>query len=40
MLKAVDGDFQHVKCIVCSFIQGKDMLLGDKVDTLKKHVRK
>jgi hypothetical protein len=33
MLQGVDGDVQHVKCIVCSYIQRKDMTLGVKLDT-------
>ncbi len=33
VLQGVDGDVQHVKCIVCSYIQRKDMTLGVKLDT-------
>jgi hypothetical protein len=33
VLQGVDGDVQHVKCIVYSYIQRKDMTLGVKLDT-------
>jgi len=33
VLQGVDGDVQHVKCILCSYIQRKDMTLGVKLDT-------
>lgn len=40
MLKSDLGDTNHVKCIVCSIVKGKDVILGPKFDTLDKHVGK
>jgi hypothetical protein len=40
MLKSDYGEIHHVKCIVCSTMKGKDVILGPKFDTLEKHVRK
>ncbi len=41
MLKNKCGKINQVKCMVCSFVQGKDVILGLKdIDTLEKHVRK
>jgi hypothetical protein len=37
----MNGKFNQVKCMVCYFVQGKDVILRLKdVDTLEKHVRK
>jgi hypothetical protein len=40
MLKSEIGEVHHVKCMVCSFVKGKDVILKPKVDILKKHERK
>jgi hypothetical protein len=40
MLKSESGEVHHVKCMVYSFVRGKDVVLGSKIDTLEKHVRK
>ncbi len=34
------GEIHCVKCIVCSIVKGKDMILGLKFDTFEKHVGK
>jgi len=33
-------EVHHVKCMVCSFVKGKDVILGPKVNTLEKHAWK
>ncbi len=33
-----NGEMHQGKCIVCNSSQGKDMLLGPKSNTFKKHV--
>ncbi len=38
VLQGVDGDVQHVKCIVCSSIWRKDMTLGVKLYTFKENM--
>jgi hypothetical protein len=40
MLRSEIGKVHCVKCKVCSFVKGKDVILRPKVDTLEKHVRK
>ncbi len=40
MLKNEFGEVHMVKCIVCSFVKGKDVIMGPKFDTLEKHARK
>jgi hypothetical protein len=40
MLKIDYGEIHRVKCIVCSTMKGKDVILGPKFDTLEKHARK
>ncbi len=37
MLKSDLGNINHVKCIVCIIVKGKDVILGPKFDTLNKH---
>ncbi len=37
MLKNETREVHHVKCMVCSFVKGKDVILGPKVDIFKKH---
>jgi hypothetical protein len=32
--------FTHVKCMVCSFVKGKDVILELEVNTLEKHAGK
>ncbi len=34
------GEGHYVKCMVCSFVKGKDVILGPKVNTLEKHAGK
>jgi hypothetical protein len=31
---------EYVKCLVCPFVKGKDVILGPKAHNLEKHVRK
>jgi hypothetical protein len=33
-------EVHHVKCMVCSFVKGKDVILGPKVNTFEKHAWK
>jgi hypothetical protein len=40
MSRSEIGEVHCVKCKVCSFVKGKDVILQSKVDTLEKHVRK
>ncbi len=40
MLRSETRDVHHLKCLVCSFVKGKDVILGPKVNTFEKHVRK
>lgn len=40
MLKSEFGEVYMVKCILCSFVKGKDVIMGPKFDTLAKHARK
>jgi hypothetical protein len=40
MLKSEFGEVHMVKCIVCSFVKGKDVIIGPKFDTFEKHARK
>jgi len=40
MLRSEIGEVHCVKCKVCSFVKGKDVILRLKVDTLEKHARK
>jgi hypothetical protein len=42
MLRNEIGIFHHVKCLVClcSFVKGKDVILGPKVDTFENHAGK
>jgi len=40
MLKSEFGEIHMVKCIVCYFVKGKDVIMGPKFDTLAKHARK
>ncbi len=40
MLKNDSGEIHRVKCIVCSNVKGKDVILGLKFDTFEKHVGK
>jgi len=40
MLKSDYGEIHRVKCIVCSTMKGKDVILGPKFDTFEKHARK
>ncbi len=37
LLKSETRKVQHVKCMVCSFVKGKDVILGPKVDIFEKH---
>jgi hypothetical protein len=40
MLKIESGKVHHVKCMVYSFVRGKDVILGSKINTLEKRVGK
>ncbi len=40
MFKSDFGEINYVKCIVCLTMKGKDVILGPKLNTLEKHVRK
>jgi hypothetical protein len=40
MLRNKSGEVHCVKCLVCSFVKGKDVILGPKANTLEKHVGK
>jgi hypothetical protein len=40
LLKSESGKVHHVKCMVYSFVRGKDVILRSKTDTLEKHVGK
>jgi hypothetical protein len=40
MLISEIGEIHHVKCLVYSFVKGKDVILGPKANTLEKHVGK
>jgi hypothetical protein len=40
MLKSESGEVHHVKCMVYSFVNAKDVILGSKVNTLENHVGK
>ncbi len=40
MLKINFGQVNHVKCIVCLAMKGKDIILGFKFKTLDKYARK
>jgi hypothetical protein len=40
MLKSAIGKVHCVKCMVCSFAKGKDVILRPKANTLEKHARK
>jgi len=37
MLKSEIGEVHHVKCMVCSFVKGKDVIVRPKADILKNH---
>jgi hypothetical protein len=37
MLKSEIGESHHVKCMVCSFVKGNDVILGLKANILEKH---
>jgi hypothetical protein len=37
MLRIETRKVHHVKCMVCSFVKSKDVILGPKVDILEKH---
>jgi hypothetical protein len=40
MLKNETREVHYVRCMVCSFVKGKDVMLRPKVNTLEKHVGK
>jgi hypothetical protein len=40
MLKSEIGKIHHVKCMVCSFVKGKDVIIGLNANILEKHVGK
>jgi len=40
MLRSEIGEIHDVKCLVCSFVKGKDVILGLKANTLGKHAGK
>ncbi len=40
MLTNETGEVHHVKWMVCSFVKGKDVILGPKVNTFEKHAGK
>jgi hypothetical protein len=40
MLKSEIGKVHYVKCLICSFVKDKDVILGPKANTLEKHVGK
>jgi hypothetical protein len=40
VLRNESGEAHHVKCMVYSFVRGKDVILGSNIDTLEKHVGK
>ncbi len=40
MFKSYFGEINCVKCIVCSAMKGKEVILVPKSDTLEKHARK
>jgi hypothetical protein len=40
MLRSETRDVHHVKCLVCSFVKGKDVILGPKANTIEKHAGK
>ncbi len=40
MLRSETRDVHHVKCLVCSFMKGKDVNIGPKSNTIEKHVGK
>jgi hypothetical protein len=37
MFKSDFGKIDHVRCIVCLAMKGKEVILGPKLDTLEKH---
>jgi hypothetical protein len=39
-VKKCSGEVNKVKCMVYSFVKGKDVLLGPKVNILEKHAGK
>ncbi len=40
MLRSETKDVHHVKCPVCSFVKGKDVILGLKANTIEKNIGK
>jgi hypothetical protein len=40
MVKSEFGEVHMVKCIVCSFLKGKDVIMGPTFDTFEKHATK
>jgi hypothetical protein len=40
MLRSEIGEIHHVKCLVYSFVKGKDVILGSKTITFEKHAWK
>lgn len=40
MFKSDYGEVNHVNCILCVVVKGKDVILGPKSNTLEKHVGK
>jgi hypothetical protein len=39
-LRSKTRKVHYVKCLVCSFVKGKDVILGPKANILEKHVWK
>jgi hypothetical protein len=40
MVKSEFGEVHMVKCIVCFFVKGKDVIMGPTFDTFEKHPTK
>jgi hypothetical protein len=40
MFKGKDGEIHNVKCVVCSIVTRKDLILCPKLNTFDKHVNK
>jgi hypothetical protein len=40
MLRNEIREIHSVKCMVCSFVKGKDVILGPNIDTFEKHLEK
>jgi hypothetical protein len=40
MSKSETKDIHGVKCLICSFVKGKDVIIGPKANNFEKYARK